>query len=105
MEYLQILNMIRAADLETFPSSPYPHETILNAATQIYIEQMRIAANNAAEGVKHVLDLIDAEISEYEADIALNHDYDFDNYCDLCNGNMFTSIHNIINKYRRGNNE
>ena len=58
-----------------------------------------------AEEIKCVLNLIDAEISKYEADIALTHDNDFDNHCDLCNETLFKSIHNIINKYRRSDNE
>lgn len=109
MDYLEIVGMIKEADSAEFRREPYPHETILNAATQIYIEQMRIDAENKRANVddliNQLIDRIDIDVSRYEADIALTHDSDFDNHCDLCNETLFKSIHNIINKYRRGNNE
>lgn len=109
MDYLEILGMVKEADLTVFPRSAYPHETIINAAMQIYIEQMRIDAENKRANVddliNQLIDRIDIDVSRYEADIALTHDSDFDNHCDLCNDTVFTSIHNIIRAYRRGNNE
>ena len=66
MNYLNILNMIRRADAETFPSLPYPHETIINAATQIYIEQMRIEAQDANIRQQDLIVCIRSQVRAYK---------------------------------------
>jgi hypothetical protein len=63
--------MIRRADSEAFPSLPYPHETILNAATQIYIEQMRIKAQNANRQ-QLLISRIKSALQRYMADMVDN---------------------------------
>lgn len=110
MDYLEILRMVRSACRDNFYSGiKGVEDKAVESATQIYIEQMRIEAENKRANVNdlinQLIDRIDIDVSRYEADIALTHDNDFDNHCDLCNDTVFTSIHNIIRAYRRGNNE
>lgn len=110
MRYSEILEIVKLACIETFRDGiDGVKSNIIENATKIYIEQMRIGAEkeraNVDDIINQLIGRIDIDVSRYEADIALNHDNDFDNQCDLCNDIVFTSIHNIIRAYRRGNNE
>ena len=109
LEFQNLLTELKRSCNCAFLCDMPAEKDILKAATQIYIEQMRIGVENKRANVddliNQLIDRIDIDVSRYEANIALTHDSDFDNHCDLCNDAVFTSIHNIIRAYRRGNNE